>query len=231
MQVAAAGRVGAQPGPPFEVVLVTSRSALDWVFAQMAGVDASSVSMTVMPVSVQVLEDPRAAESLAAAAVAVVDASVDPHEALAFCRETRRRWPQLPISALVCCPQAAAAANLRAFVAEGVASFLDFHLSPEDVFPVLRGVSRGSGVVHLRLNDESSTALFSDNDGTPTLSVDERQLLDHVACGMTDHEIGVEMCLSHHTVKHRIERLRRRLQVRNRVALAALAGRWQAMQR
>jgi DNA-binding NarL/FixJ family response regulator len=46
-----------------------------------------------------------------------------------------------------------------------------------------------------------------------------------VALGLTDHEIGVEMCLSRHTIKHRIERLCRRQHARNRVQLAAIAGR------
>jgi DNA-binding NarL/FixJ family response regulator len=41
---------------------------------------------------------------------------------------------------------------------------------------------------------------------------------------MTDHEIGGEMFLSHHTVKHRIERLRHRANARNRIQLAAWAG-------
>jgi DNA-binding NarL/FixJ family response regulator len=46
-----------------------------------------------------------------------------------------------------------------------------------------------------------------------------------VALGLPDNEIGLRMCLSRHTIKHRIERLCRRHHARNRVQLAAVAGR------
>jgi DNA-binding NarL/FixJ family response regulator len=50
-----------------------------------------------------------------------------------------------------------------------------------------------------------------------------------VALGLTDHEIGRRLSLSHHTVKHRIDRLRRRVHAKNRVQLAAWAGRQDAL--
>jgi DNA-binding NarL/FixJ family response regulator len=50
-----------------------------------------------------------------------------------------------------------------------------------------------------------------------------------VAAGLTDHEIGRQLYLSHHTVKHRIDRLRRRVRARNRIQLAAWAGGQEAL--
>jgi len=47
--------------------------------------------------------------------------------------------------------------------------------------------------------------------------------------GLTDGEIGRQLYLSPHTVKHRIERLRRRAQARNRVQLAAWAAHQHAL--
>jgi DNA-binding NarL/FixJ family response regulator len=51
------------------------------------------------------------------------------------------------------------------------------------------------------------------------------QLLELVAYGRSDREIGALLHLSPHTVKHRIERLRDALGARNRIELAAWAGR------
>jgi DNA-binding CsgD family transcriptional regulator len=73
----------------------------------------------------------------------------------------------------------------------------------------------------------SSTSLFdllARDRGANQLSEPDLALLRLVALGLTDHEIGRQLYLSHHTVKHRIDRLRRRVQARNRIQLAAWAG-------
>jgi DNA-binding NarL/FixJ family response regulator len=67
--------------------------------------------------------------------------------------------------------------------------------------------------------------LFNHQHPEEPLSDDDLTLLGLVALGMSDHEIGVRMCLSRHTIKHRIERMRRRQHARNRVQLAAVAAR------
>ena len=46
-----------------------------------------------------------------------------------------------------------------------------------------------------------------------------------MAAGLPDHEIGRRLHLSPHTVKHHIEQLRGELGARNRIELAAWAGR------
>ena len=83
--------------------------------------------------------------------------------------------------------------------------------------------------MRLHLSEASSRALFGIQSDNEQLSADDLTLLRLVALGMTDHEIGDEMCLSHHTIKHRIERMRRRQHARNRIQLAALAARMESM--
>jgi DNA-binding NarL/FixJ family response regulator len=51
------------------------------------------------------------------------------------------------------------------------------------------------------------------------------ELLQLVARGLPDHEIGRRLHMSPHTVKHHIEDLRDGLGARNRIELAAWAGR------
>ena len=49
-------------------------------------------------------------------------------------------------------------------------------------------------------------------------------LLQMITCGLSDREIAERIHRSPHTVKHQIERLRDRLELRNRIELAAWAG-------
>ena len=102
-------------------------------------------------------------------------------------------------------------------------------LSAEQPLSALRAIARGEDVMRLQLSEDSSRALFGGQNADEQLSADDLTLLHLVALGMTDHEIGDEMCLSRHTIKHRIERLRRRQHARNRVQLATFAARLESL--
>jgi DNA-binding NarL/FixJ family response regulator len=215
---------------PLRVVVAASRPPVRALFAEMArtGRDAVSVVLTAL--------DSRAvagaAQALAEADVAVVDASVDHSETVAACEAIRAHCPQLPISAVFCCPHSAGAADLRALVGAGVGGLLDLQLSAEETLRVLRGIARGQGAFHLQMAGGSSTSLYdllARDRGADALSEPDLALLRLVALGLTDHEIGSRLYLSHHTVKHRIDRLRRRVQARNRIQLAAWAGSQEAL--
>jgi DNA-binding NarL/FixJ family response regulator len=164
-------------------------------------------------------------DTLSEADVAVVDASIDATEALEVFKAIREQQPSLPIGVLFCCPHAAKAHRLRAFVAAGAGGFLDLRLSAEETLAALQGLARGRGVFQLELAEGSSTglsgALGADH---AELSDPDKGLLKLVMLGLTDCEIGRELYISPHTVKHRIERLRRHAHARNRVQLAAWAA-------
>jgi DNA-binding NarL/FixJ family response regulator len=125
-----------------------------------------------------------------------------------------------------CCPHAATATALRGLLAAGAQGLVDLQLSADDTLRVLRGIARGQGTFHLQMVAGSRTSLVEllANERTNDLSEPDVSLLRLVAAGLTDHEIGRQLYLSHHTVKHRIDRLRRRVGARNRVQLAAWAG-------
>jgi len=93
-------------------------------------------------------------------------------------------------------------------------------------------VARGQGAFHLQMAAGSSTSLvelLANQSGADELSDHDLGLLRLVAAGLTDHEIGRQLFLSHHTVKHRIDRLRQRVHARNRIQLAAWAGSHEAL--
>lgn len=207
----------------FRFVVVTGRPSLGAFFATFSSPSSSGVSTMTVDLSESAVA--RAAHTFANASVALVDASIDAGEALEVCRQLRAQRTELRIAILFCCPHAATLETMRLFLADGFGSFLDLQLSAEQTLAALRGIARGEAVVRVQLSEAASTALLNGQTTDEELSADDLALLQLVALGSTDLEIGAQMCLSHHTVKHRIERLRRRLHARNRVQLAAYAGR------
>lgn len=205
------------------IVLAASRPPIRSFFEDMCLQDAD-VRVTSLPLDSRVVA--AASEALSSASVGVVDASVDATESLEVFNEMRSHQPRLPIGVLFCCPHAAKAHRLRALVAAGAGGFLDLRLSAEETLSALQGLARGRGVFQLQLAEGSSTALSEalGNAARTQLSDHDKGLLNLVMLGLSDSEIGRQLYLSPHTVKHRIERLRRRAQVRNRIQLAAWAA-------
>jgi two-component system response regulator DevR len=219
-------------GPPeprsisaFSVVAMSGRPTVHAFIAEIGRLEEASVSVTLLPLDATVVA--AAYDSVATAEVAVVDASVERAEAIAVCRTIRAMRPRLPISAVFCCPHSATSADLRGLLAAGVEALVDLQLSAAEMLRVLRGVARGQGAFHLQLAAGSTTSLqelLANERTAEELTAPDLSLLRLVAAGLTDHEIGRQLFLSHHTVKHRIDRLRQRVRARNRIQLAAWAG-------
>ena len=211
-------------GNGFQIVLATGRPSVATFFQSLGKGNANGgVATTTFDLGDVALA--RVSRAIMTGSVAVVDASLDLGEALDVCGQLRVRNPDLRICILFCCPHAATADSLRPFLDTGICSFLDLQLSAEQTLAALRTIARGEDVVRLRLSEEASTALFGSQGKDEQLSAEDLALMHLVALGLTDQEIGLQMCLSRHTIKHRIERLCRRQKARNRVQLAAIAGR------
>jgi DNA-binding NarL/FixJ family response regulator len=211
--------------PRFGVVAISGRPIVHAFFTELGRQNESTVSVTLFPLDSCVIA--AAFDTIATADVAVVDASVDRVDAIAVCETIRAMRPRLPISAVFCCPHSATSADLRGLLAAGVEALVDLQLSAAETLRVLRGVARGQGAFHLQLAAGSSLSLvelLAKERTDEVLTDHDLGLLRLVAAGLTDHEIGRQLYLSHHTVKHRIDRLRRRVRARNRIQLAAWAG-------
>ncbi|HEV2786390.1 MAG TPA: LuxR C-terminal-related transcriptional regulator [Solirubrobacteraceae bacterium] len=202
---------------------MTSRPSLGMFFQSLGSRKSTAVTTATVDLAPAAVR--RASRTVAMASVALVDASIDPSEALEVCNTLRAQRPDLRIGALFCCTHAATPDAVRPFLDSGIGSFIDLQLSAVETLAALRAIARGDTVVRLALSGDSGNVLFSGRHGNGELSADDHAVLRLLALGSTDREIGAELCLSHHTIKHRIERLCRRLQARNRVQLAAFAGR------
>jgi DNA-binding NarL/FixJ family response regulator len=208
----------------FAVIVMTGRPIVRAFFAELSRTYGSALSIVVLPLEAHAVA--AAEERLAAASVAVVDASVERAEAIAVCQAIRERRPKLPISAVFCCPHAATSTDLRGLLGAGVEGLMDLQLSGAETLRLLRGLARGQGAFHLQMADGSRRSLMEllAKERDSELTDHDLGLLRLVAAGLTDHEIGQQLYLSHHTVKHRIDRLRQRVRARNRIQLAAWAA-------
>lgn len=159
------------------------------------------------------------------ASVAAVDVSLDSSAAAELCRTLRAERPTLPILGLVCCPRALTPWDMRGLLAAGVGSLLDLSASPDETRAAVLGAARGETVLHLRLGRAGGRLLLDVLSASESRTWTQVALLELVALGLPDHEIGRRLHLSPHTVKHHIEQLRSDVGVRNRTELAAWAGR------
>jgi DNA-binding NarL/FixJ family response regulator len=157
--------------------------------------------------------------------VAALDIALDPVAALELCADLHRQRQELPIAAFVCCPYCVTPWNLRALFAAGVSSVMDLQASAAETLRALETVANGASVLHLHLRRGHRELLREVLGGTAPRSEMQIRLLELVALGLPDHEIGRRLYLSPHTVKHHIEQLRNDVGAKNRIELAAWAGR------
>ena len=196
-------------------LLFSSRPALQAFFGTVAP------DLQLAPVDVEEARS-RPLENIAAA---MVDVALDAGIGIAVCSELHRRRPELPVTAIVCCPHAVTPWTLRSLLSSGVSAVLDLEATRDEAARTLASVGRGASVLHLQLRRDNGELLRDLLTPEDRPSASQVRLLQLVALGLPDREIGERLHLSPHTVKHQIEQLRREVGVRNRTELAAWAGR------
>lgn len=112
----------------------------------------------------------------------------------------------------------------RAYILKGVAA--------RELQRILRSVAAGESYVPPALAaglllEMHEPAQLSNKAGDPwsELTAREREILENLAAGMSNKEIGQKLFLSEKTVKHYMTNILQKLQVRNRVEAALLAQR------
>lgn len=175
--------------------------------------------VTERPALEALFDCPRAT-STTDADVALVD--TDGGAAVDAVRSLLGERPDLPVAALVCCPNCADADTLRELLAEGICGVLDLRATPDATRRELEALVGGTSVLHIRLGHALLRELLASK---PPLLGLQADVIALVAQGLRDREIGERLHLSPHTVKHRVEQLCRTVGARNRIELAAWAGR------
>ena len=210
-------------GEPFRLLLVSGRPMVHTFFAGLGRRSTPSYVVTQLPVEAEALAD--AGDDVEQATAAVIDAGLDSAAAILMCRELHDRYPALPLAALVCCPHCITPWALRALIGTGVSSVVDCEATAEEAARVLQSVALGGSVLRLQPRQGHKALLRDILAASGPRDETQIELLELVASGQPDHQIGSRLHVSPHTVKHHIEQLRREVGARNRIELAAWAGR------
>jgi NarL family two-component system response regulator LiaR len=199
------------PSSPLALLLVTPRDAVAGFFRQLP--------------HVRTIVGEADDETLAAVDAVAVDVAVEPERATALCRELAAARPNLPVIAVLCCPQAVNSWQVQRLIGDGVASILDLQASADEAVRTLEAAARGRFVLHVHLRAGQRRFLRRVLSGDDPRTETKLRVLELVARGLSDRAIGAELHISPHTVKHHVEDLRGDLGARNRTELAAWAGR------
>lgn len=201
------------------ILLVTDRPAVEAFFHAMRRGGRRPIALSRIPVMARLPDD----HLVAPATVAAVDTATDPVGAISLCRALRHRHPALPILGLLCCPQALMPGHVLGLLTAGVNGLLHLHTPAEEMLHALHGVARGDIVLQVRL--AGAPPGCQSLPPVHLFSATNAACLTLLAQGLSDVEIGRAVGQSPHTIKHLIERLRDDVGARNRIALAAWAGR------
>ncbi len=221
---------------PPNLLLATARAAVYSLFMHLPDIDRRPFEIThVLPNADSLTADADGyAECLASATLFGVDVAPDPIAATALTRFVHLHRVDLPIVAIACCPQCLTLWNLQALMAAGVSNVVDLRSGPEELADLLHRIIGGELVIHLELGgsplaagaEAAESQCLADSFAAFRPFTDaDLQVLRLLSQGLPDREIGRTMHLSGHTVKHYIERLRGLAGARNRIELAAWAGR------
>src|SRR2546429_6319663 len=177
--------------PPFTLLLASVRWAVRSLFDGLR--EHGLPTLVVVPF-----------EDVDRADVAAIDLAPDPAAALELCGEVRVRRPTLPILALLCCPEAVNPRQLHELLREG-ANLIDLQASPEELVRALRNLAQGSSVLNLHLRAGQRALVRDILSGRAATTETRIQILQLLARGLPDHEIGATLHLSPHTAKHHID--------------------------
>lgn len=208
------------------MLLATDRPAIEAWFLAIPRVGIP-IALDCLPLRGEAI---KTSTAFSTATVAVVDTAAAPLDALDLCRELLRRRPDLPIALFFCCTGGLTPWHLQTLWAAGVRGILDLSETMEEVGWALLSLARGQTLLHLQVHDGGSllpairTHRRSRSEGMLLGSTDTR-VLSKLAQGMSDREIATRLHRSPHTIKHYVERLREAVGARNRIELAAWAGR------
>ena len=117
--------------------------------------------------------------------------------------------------------------DLLSAMKAGASGYVLKGVSASDLARVVRSVSGGEVYVapSLAFGLLREMSAPPPNDPLAELSVRERQVLELVANGMSNQEIGLKLGLAEKTIKHYMTNILTKLQVRSRVEAALLAAR------
>ncbi|HTX01779.1 MAG TPA: response regulator transcription factor [Acidimicrobiales bacterium] len=157
--------------------------------------------------------------------VAVLDVRLPDGDGIDVCREIRSRHPE--IGCLILTSYAEDEALAQAILA-GASGYVLKQIHGNELVAAVRAVAAGHSLIDAattrRVLDELRRANAED-EGVERLTPREREILDLIAAGKTNRQIGAELYLAEKTVKNYVSNLLAKLGMGRRSEAAAYAAR------
>lgn len=143
---------------------------------------------------------------------------------------TRRIKESLPYTKIVILTASDEDHTLFEAIKSGAHGYLLKNIEPQDLFDMLRGVSRGEAPISRATAAKILDELAKRRDQSPEsdrpqdrLTQREREVLVLLTRGATNKEIANDLCISENTVKNHLRNILEKLHLENRVQAAAFA--------
>jgi len=143
---------------------------------------------------------------------------------------TRRIKEVLPYAKIVILTVSEEDLTLFEAIKAGAQGYLLKKIDPEDLFEMLRGVSRGEAPISKATASKILSEYAKQRQQQPskknlgdTLTPREREVLEHLTEGATNKEIASGLFISENTVKNHLRNILEKLHLQNRVQVVAYA--------
>lgn len=155
--------------------------------------------------------------------VAILDVRLEDGDGVELCREIRSRWPGVRCLFLTSFPHDEVLFNA---IMAGAAGFLVKRARASEVVNAVRRIASGESLLDPSVTERVLDRLRGvGRGGGPRLTEREERILDLIAEGLTNRQIGQRVHLAEKTVKNHVTSLMAKLGVRHRTQAALYAAR------
>ena len=155
--------------------------------------------------------------------VAVLDVRLPDGDGVEVCREVRSRHPEI---ACIMLTSFADDEAVYASIMAGAAGYVLKQVKGVDLIDGIRRVAAGESLLDPTVTTQVLERMRRGNDGELSVLTDqERTILDHIAEGLTNRQIGERMFLAEKTVKNYVSNLLSKLGMSRRTEAAVYAAR------
>jgi DNA-binding NarL/FixJ family response regulator len=150
--------------------------------------------------------------------VLLMDINLPQKNGLDLCKEVKEKYPAIQIIGLSTSDQVSIIKKMRE---NGASGFLLKDASKQEIITALQEVTQGREYVSFSVAEALKKRV--PNDQLPVLTKREKQVLELIAEGLTNHEIAARLFLNNTTIDSHRKNMLTKFNVKNTAALIKLA--------
>lgn len=151
--------------------------------------------------------------------VLLMDINLPQKSGLDLCKEVKEKYPAINIIGLSTSDQVSV---IRKMKENGASGFLLKDASKQEIIMALREVSKGKEYVSFSVAEALKKRMPEDHL-LPVLTKREKQILEFISEGLTNHEIAVKLFLNSTTIDSHRKNMLTKFNVKNTAALIKIA--------